>query len=213
MSYRSWKRAIDITGAFVGLTVAAVPMALIAALIRLRMGSPMLHEAPRPGLHGKPFVLYKFRTMAQAFDAAGKPLPDKDRVTPLGRFLRRNSLDELPQLFNVLVGDMSLVGPRPLKMEYLALYTPHEARRHEVRPGITGLAQVMGRNRLPWDQRFALDVEYVDELSLWLDVRILLRTVFKLVRRDSVGQDGDVDVPTFTGSANATPETTLTNFR
>jgi lipopolysaccharide/colanic/teichoic acid biosynthesis glycosyltransferase len=164
------------------------------------MGSPVLYRVARPGLHARSFVLLKFRTMNDAVDAAGKPLPDKDRVTPLGRALRRTSLDELPQLFNVLKGEMSLVGPRPLNAQYLGLYSAEQARRHHVKPGITGLAQISGRNRVTWEERFRLDVQYADHLSLRLDARILLETVFKVLRRDSVGPDGDLDVPLFTGS-------------
>ena len=196
-----WKKLLDLAGAVLGLAVAAVPMTVIACLIRLRMGSPVLHRVVRPGLHARPFVLYKFRTMTDAVDASGELLPDKERVTPLGRFLRRTSLDELPQLINVLKGDMSLVGPRPLCMRYLKLYTLDQARRHRVKPGITGLAQVNGRNALTWEQKFALDGQYVDEVSFLLDVRIVLQTVVMVLERQGVSSDGDLDVPDFTGSA------------
>lgn len=175
-------------------------MAILAGLIRFRMGSPVLYRVIRPGLNTEPFLVYKFRTMRDLVDGAWRPLSDKERVTPLGRFLRKTSLDELPQLLNVLFGEMSLVGPRPLKVEYLKLYTPQQARRHQVRPGITGLAQISGRNTLSWDERFALDIWYVDHASLALDLRILLQTVIHLLRRDSVSPDGDLDVPSFTGS-------------
>ena len=178
-------------------------MAILAGLIRLHLGSPVLFRALRPGLNGQPFLLYKFRTMRDLADTAGRSLSDKERITPLGRILRKTSLDELPQLFNVLKGDMSLVGPRPLKIEYLNLYTPQQARRHEVKPGITGLAQINGRNTLSWEQRFALDVCYVDHASLVLDLRILLQTVVTVLRRDSVSREGDLDVPSFTGSLSA----------
>lgn len=194
------KRLLDLTGAILGLVVAAVPMIVVAGLIRLRMGSPVLYKVVRPGLHGRPFILYKFRTMMDITDAAGRSLPDSERVIPFGRVLRRTSLDELPQLINVLRGDMRLVGPRPLCMKYLKLYTPEQARRHHVKPGITGLAQVCGRNALTWEQKFALDVQYVDEASFLLDVRILLQTVVKVLRRQSISPDGDLDVPDFTGS-------------
>ncbi len=197
------KRILDVAGAIFGLALCALPMAIVAGLIRLRMGSPVLYRVIRPGLNGRPFLLYKFRTMRKLVDAANKPLADKERITPLGCVLRRTSLDELPQLMNVLSGDMSLVGPRPLMMEYLQLYTPEQARRHEVRPGITGLAQIKGRNRLSWDERFALDVWYVDNASLVLDLRILLQTVVDVLRRASVSPDGDLDVPSFTGSPSA----------
>jgi sugar transferase EpsL len=183
-----------------GLAVFGVPMAILSGLIRLCMGSPVLHRVMRPGLNGEPFVLYKFRTMKDLADAAGRPLPDKDRITSLGRILRKTSVDELPQLFNVLLGDMSLVGPRPLRTEYLQLYTRHQARRHEVKPGITGLAQIRGRNKLSWEERFALDVWYVDHANLVLDLRILLQTVVKVIGRKSINPDGDLDVPSFSGS-------------
>ena len=197
------KRILDLAGTILGLTVFGLPMAIVAGLIRLRMGSPVLYRVIRPGLHAEPFLLHKFRTMRDLVDATGRSLSDKERITPLGRFLRRTSVDELPQLINVLKGDMSLVGPRPLNVEYLKLYTPQQSRRHEVKPGITGLAQITGRNRLTWDERFALDVWYVDHASLALDLRILLHTVVKVLRRDSVTPDGDLDVPAFTGSLSA----------
>jgi sugar transferase EpsL len=195
----TFKRVVDVAGATLGLVLAAAPMALIAALIRWRMGSPVLYRVARPGLHAQPFVVLKFRTMDDRRDADGKPLPDRERVTPLGRTLRRMSLDELPQLLNVLKGEMSLVGPRPLNTGYLEHYSPEQARRHDVKPGITGLAQVSGRNVLGWDERFRLDVEYVDHVSLRLDARILFETVLKVLRQDGIGPDGDLDVPMFTG--------------
>jgi lipopolysaccharide/colanic/teichoic acid biosynthesis glycosyltransferase len=197
------KRILDLAGAIFGLALLSLPMAIVAGLIRLRMGSPVLYRVIRPGLHAEPFLLHKFRTMRDLVDARGRSLSDKERITPLGRFLRRTSLDELPQLINVLKGDMSLVGPRPLNVEYVKLYTPQQSRRHEVKPGITGLAQIRGRNRLSWDERFALDVWYVDHASLALDLRILLQTVVRVLRRDSVTSDGDLDVPAFTGSQSA----------
>jgi sugar transferase EpsL len=202
MSYlsRVIKRILDLAGAILGLVVFGLPMVVVAALIRLRMGSPVLYQVIRPGLHAEPFLLHKFRTMRDLVDAAGRPLSDKERITPLGRILRKTSLDELPQLVNVLNGDMSLVGPRPLMIEYLKLYTPQQARRLEVKPGITGLAQIKGRNTLSWDERFALDVWYVDHASLVLDLRILLQTIVNVLRRDSISPDGDLDVPSFTGS-------------
>jgi len=194
------KRILDLAGAIFGFAAFGLPMAIVAGLIRLRMGSPVLYRVIRPGLHAEPFLLYKFRTMRHRVDPAGMSLSDKERITPLGRILRKTSLDELPQLFNVLNGDMSLVGPRPLKIEYLNLYTPQQARRHEVKPGITGLAQIKGRNTLRWDERFALDVWYVDHARLVLDLRILLQTVVNVLRRDSISPEGDLDVPSFTGS-------------
>lgn len=194
------KRILDLAGAIVGLAVFGLPMAIVAGLIRLRMGSPVLYRVIRPGLHAEPFLLHKFRTMRDLIDAAGRSLSDKERITPLGRMLRKTSLDELPQLVNVLNGDMSLVGPRPLNIEYLSLYTPQQARRHQVKPGITGLAQIKGRNTLSWEERFALDVWYVDHANLALDLRILLHTFVNVLRRDGVSPDGDLDVPSFTGS-------------
>jgi sugar transferase EpsL len=194
------KRILDVAGAIFGLAIFGVPMAIIAGLIRLRMGSPVLYRVIRPGLHAEPFLLHKFRTMRDLMDAAGRSLSDKERITPLGRILRKTSLDELPQLVNVLNGDMSLVGPRPLNIEYLSLYTPQQARRHQVKPGITGLAQIKGRNTLSWEERFALDVWYVDHANLLLDLRILLQTLVNVLRRDGVSPDGDLDVPSFTGS-------------
>lgn len=194
------KRILDLAGAIFSLAVFGLPMAIVAGLIRLRMGSPVLYRVIRPGLRAEPFLLYKFRTMRDLVDAAGGGRSDKERITPLGRVLRKTSLDELPQLINVLKGDMSLVGPRPLKIEYLSLYTPQQARRHEVKPGITGLAQIKGRNSLSWNERFALDVWYVDHANLALDLRILLQTVVNVLRRDGVSPEGDLDVPSFTGS-------------
>ncbi len=191
---------LDLSVAIVVLPLAAVPMAIIAGLIRIRMGSPVMFLATRPGRNGEPFTLYKFRTMREAMDDSGRPLPDRERVTPLGRLLRRTSLDELPQLINVLRGEMSLVGPRPLLVEYLSRYTTEQARRHDVMPGITGLAQVSGRNAAGWDRKFEHDVYYVDHVSFLLDVRILLRTVTKVLRREDVSPDGDVNVPPFTGA-------------
>ncbi len=195
-----WKRALDVSVAIVVLPLAVVPMAIIAGLIRIRMGSPVMFRATRPGRNGVLFTLYKFRTMTEAMNDSGRPLPDRDRVTPLGRFLRRTSLDELPQLINVLRGEMSLVGPRPLLVEYLSRYTAEQARRHDVMPGITGLAQVSGRNAAGWDRKFERDVYYVDHVSFLLDVRILIRTVSKVLRREDVSPDGDVNVPPFTGA-------------
>ena len=167
------KRAFDLTLALLALTILSPMIGLIALLVWLELGSPVLFRQQRPGLHGRAFTLYKFRTMTDARDAQANLLPDAERLTPLGRFLRSTSLDELPELFNVLKGDMSLVGPRPLLMRYLDRYTPEQMRRHQVKPGITGWAQVNGRNVLTWEQKFALDVWYVDHASLWLDLKIL----------------------------------------
>ena len=163
------------------------------------MGSPVLFKQQRPGLHGKPFMMSKFRTMTDARDGDGNLLPDADRLTRLGRFLRSTSLDELPELFNVLKGDMSLVGPRPLLMRYLDRYTPEQARRHEVRPGITGWAQINGRNALSWEDKFTLDVWYVDHCSLLLDMRIILQTIWKVLRREGISQEGEATMSEFMG--------------
>ncbi|HEY5417546.1 MAG TPA: sugar transferase [Gemmatimonadaceae bacterium] len=195
------KRAIDLIGASAGLVVLGIPMACIAVLVRLTLGSPVIYRQPRPGLHGRTFDIYKFRTMVDATDANGEPLPNRLRITPVGRFLRRTSLDELPELVNVLRGEMSLVGPRPLRTFYLDRYTPEQARRHDVMPGITGWAQINGRNTLTWDERLALDIWYVDHASVWLDLKILMQTFFALVRGADDTDDG-LDVPEFLGTAD-----------
>lgn len=197
------KRLIDLGGAVLGLALLGLPMAVVAGLIRLAMGSPVLYRVLRPGLQGEPFLLCKFRTMKNLLDSAGKPLPDRERITPLGRILRKTSFDELPQLVNVLKGDMSLVGPRPLPMKYWGLYTREQARRNNLKPGITGLAQINGRNALSWEEKFRLDVWYVDNASLLLDLQILLRTIVKVLVRDGISPDGDLDVPSFAGSLSA----------
>jgi lipopolysaccharide/colanic/teichoic acid biosynthesis glycosyltransferase len=196
------KRLFDIVGAALGLIILAPLLLAIALVVRIGLGTPVLFQQIRPGLHGHPFRLYKFRTMKDAFDSNGTPLPDADRMTRLGRFLRSASLDELPELWNVLRGEMSLVGPRPLLMEYLPLYTPVQARRHEVRPGVTGWAQVNGRNALQWDARLALDVWYVDNHSMRLDIRILALTISRVFARTGITQEGRATVERFRGSAN-----------
>ncbi|KAA0014692.1 sugar transferase [Billgrantia pellis] len=193
------KRLFDIGVALPALMLLAPIMATVALLVRWRLGAPVLFRQTRPGRHGRPFEMIKFRTMRDASDRDGHPLPDAARLTPLGKWLRATSLDELPELWNVLKGDMSLVGPRPLLMEYLPLYTPRQARRHEVRPGVTGWAQVNGRNALTWEQKFELDVWYVDNRSMWLDLRILLLTVRKVLVREGIAHDGDVAMPRFRG--------------
>lgn len=193
------KRLFDLVVAASLLVAIALPMLFLALLIGWRLGRPVLFRQIRPGRHGRPFTMVKFRTMTDERDSAGELLPDAQRMTPLGRFLRSSSLDELPELWNVLRGDMSLVGPRPLLMEYLPLYTPEQARRHEVRPGITGWAQVNGRNALSWEERFKLDVWYVDHHSLWLDLRILWLTVRKVIQREGISAAGDVTMPKFKG--------------
>lgn len=189
------KRAMDVAVAGVGL-VATAPIALLAAAaVRISLGSPVLFAQTRPGRHGRPFVVYKLRTMKSG------PGTDAERLTALGRFLRASSLDEIPQLVNVLKGDMSLVGPRPLLMSYLERYTKEQARRHEVLPGITGWAQVNGRNALTHEERFALDVWYVEHWSLWLDVRIVLVTILRVLSRSGVSASGHVTMPEFMGSS------------
>jgi lipopolysaccharide/colanic/teichoic acid biosynthesis glycosyltransferase len=201
-TYHLVKRVLDVIGAGVGLVVLAVPMLLIALWIRVAMGAPVLYSAVRPGLQERPFVVRKFRTMSDERDAQGAPLPDEQRRTKLGNALRATSLDELPQLVNVLAGHMSLVGPRPLLCEYLDRYSPEQARRHEVKPGLTGWQQVNGRNSIDWERKLALDVWYVDNASLWLDVKILLRTVVKVVRREGIDTVTDTTMPEFRGSVS-----------
>jgi lipopolysaccharide/colanic/teichoic acid biosynthesis glycosyltransferase len=193
------KRLIDILAASLGLLCLAPLLLVLGLLIRVRMGSPVIFSQVRPGQLGTSFRMVKFRTMLDAVDAQGNPLLDDQRLTPLGRFLRSTSLDELPELWNVLKGDMSLVGPRPLLMEYLPLYSPEQARRHEVRPGITGWAQVNGRNALSWDEKFRLDVWYVDNQSLWLDIKILLLTVRKVLIREGISAEGEATMSRFKG--------------
>ena len=194
------KRLFDITAAFAALLLLALPLALLTWQVRRKLGSPAFFRQVRPGMHGQPFEMVKFRTMTDARGADGALLPDADRLTPFGRFLRASSLDELPELWNVLKGDMSLVGPRPLLMEYLPLYSPQQARRHEVRPGITGWAQVNGRNAIGWEDKFTLDVWYVDHRSLWLDFKILWLTVKKVLVREGISADGEATMGRFTGS-------------
>ncbi len=204
MSYTLCKRAIDLGAAALGLVILSPVLLTLALLIRARLGAPILFRQTRPGLHARPFTIYKFRSMRDARDAHGNPLPDAERLPPLGRFLRSTSLDELPELWNVLRGDMSLVGPRPLLLEYLPLYSDEQARRHEVRPGITGWAQVNGRNAIGWEDRFALDVWYVDNKSLWLDLRILARTLKRVVTREGISHAGEATMTRFTGSPEST---------
>ncbi len=195
------KRLFDLAVS-IPLFIVLSPMTiLIAAISRLVGGAPVLFRQERPGMRSRPFVLYKFRTMISGVDKGGGLLPDAERLTAYGRFLRRSSLDELPQLINVLKGDMSLVGPRPLLMEYLQLYSQEQARRHEVRPGVTGWAQVNGRNAISWEKKFELDVWYVDNRSFWLDVKILWLTIIKVFCREGVSQDGHVTMEKFRGSS------------
>lgn len=194
------KRIFDIFIASVLLFLLLIPLLVLAAMIRMRLGSPILFAQVRPGLSGAPFTLLKFRTMTDAVDASGNLLRDEDRLTPFGQLLRRTSLDELPELWNVLKGDMSLVGPRPLLMEYLPLYSQEQNRRHEVRPGITGWAQVNGRNLLNWDERFKFDVWYVDQHSFLLDIKILLLTIQKVIKREGISANGEATMSKFKGS-------------
>lgn len=194
------KRLFDVVVALVSLVLLAPLLVAIAALVRVWLGSPVLFRQVRPGRHGVPFAILKFRTMTDGRAADGSLLPDAERLTPFGRFLRASSLDELPELINILRGEMSFVGPRPLLMDYLPLYSPEQARRHEVRPGITGWAQINGRNAISWEQKFAYDVEYVDRQSMLFDLRILMLTALKVVRREGISADGEATMPRFTGS-------------
>ena len=197
------KRAFDVAASATGLIAAAPALAATAAALRVSVGKPVLFRHRRPGLNGKPFTLYKFRTMTEARGADGALLPDSERLTAVGRTVRGLSLDELPQLWNVLKGDMSLVGPRPLLMQYLERYSPQQARRHEVRPGITGWAQVNGRNTVDWERKFELDVWYVDHFSLWLDAKILFRTALSVIRREGISNPGHATMSEFMGSKKA----------
>jgi sugar transferase EpsL len=200
------KNIIDRSLAVVGLLVLSPIIMALACLIRVRLGKPVLFRQIRIGLGEKPFTFLKFRTMTNARDSHGVLLPDKQRLTVLGRFLRASSLDELPQLWNILAGDMSLVGPRPLLPEYLPRYNAQQCRRHEVKPGITGWVQVNGRNALTWEEKFDLDVWYVDHCSLWLDIKILLLTLLKVLQRDGISQQGHATMPEFTGTGSITKQ-------
>lgn len=195
----AFERALDLAASLSALIVLAPVLALLALTVRHQMGSPVLFRQTRPGLDGRPFEMIKFRTMRDAYDRQGNPLGDAERLTDFGRWLRATSLDELPELWNVLRGEMSLVGPRPLLMEYLPLYSPEQMRRHEVRPGVTGWAQVNGRNAIDWEEKFALDVWYVDNRSFWLDLKILLLTVKRILQRDGITAEGSVTAEKFTG--------------
>ena len=194
------KRLIDLTASVAGLLILSPVIALVAVLVRYKMGSPVIFRQQRPGLHARPFYIYKFRTLTDARDEEGNLLPDEKRLIPFGGFLRRFSLDELPQLFNLLKGDISLVGPRPLLMDYVPRYNCEQARRHDVKPGITGWAQVNGRNALSWEERFRLDVWYVDNQSLYLDFKILIRTFLKVFSGEGVSQEGFFSCPMFMGT-------------
>jgi len=201
MSLPETKRVFDLCITIASLAALSLPLVLAGVAVWLTMGPPILFRQQRPGLHGTPFTLLKFRTMTDARDPDGNLLPDAERLAPLGRFLRSTSLDELPELINVLRGEMSLVGPRPLLMEYLDRYTPEQMRRHEVKPGITGWAQVNGRNALTWEDKFALDLWYVEHQSLALDLKILAMTVWKVLKREGISQPGEATASEFMGSA------------
>ena len=200
------KRPTDILLSAIGLVALAPVMAVVAAAVAVALGRPVFFRQERPGLHGRPFRLIKFRTMLDAVDSDGNPLDDARRLTRFGRFLRASSLDELPELWNVLRGDMSLVGPRPLLMRYLPLYSPEQARRHDVRPGLTGWSQVNGRNALGWPEKLALDVWYVDNRSFRLDLKILLMTVSKVLSRAGIAAEGSETMPEFLGNADSPGE-------
>lgn len=194
------KRVVDVVLSVVALIILSPALVVVALMVRSQLGSPILFRQMRPGLHGEPFELIKFRTMRTATAIDGSLLTDEERLTPFGRFLRSASIDELPELWNVIRGEMSLVGPRPLLLQYLPLYSRDQLRRHEVRPGITGLAQVGGRNALSWGEKFALDTEYVDRRSLAMDLRIMFLTVWTVLRRESVSADGHATMPPFEGN-------------
>lgn len=200
------KRLFDFLIAFLLLIILALPLVILMLIIRVKLGAPVLFRQTRPGLKSKPFEMIKFRTMTNDCDLNGLLLSDADRLTPFGRFLRATSLDELPELWNVLRGDMSLVGPRPLLMAYLPLYSPNQARRHEVRPGVTGWAQVNGRNAISWDDKFMLDEWYVDNHTFWLDIKILGLTVRKVLWREGISAEGEVTMSRFTGNRHSQKE-------
>ena len=195
------KRVLDIAIASTALVLLSPVYALVAYKVKKNLGSPVLFRQTRPGLHGKPFEMIKFRTMKDAVDTQGNPLPDSERLTPFGKMLRATSLDEMPELWNVIKGDMSIVGPRPLLMEYLPLYNAEQAKRHDVRPGITGHAQVNGRNAISWEKKFELDTWYVEHQSLWLDFKIMLKTIQKVIAKDDISAEGEATMSKFTGSS------------
>ncbi|WP_104503965.1 sugar transferase [Acinetobacter indicus] len=194
------KRIIDITIASTALILLSPVYLIVAHKVKKNLGSPVLFRQVRPGLHGKPFEMIKFRTMKDALDAEGNPLPDSERLIPFGKMLRATSLDEMPELWNVIKGDMSIVGPRPLLMEYLPLYNEQQAKRHNVRPGITGYAQVNGRNAISWENKFELDTWYVENQSLWLDFKIMLKTIKKVIAKDDISAEGEATMSKFTGT-------------
>jgi len=200
---RYFKRPIDFVLSLVAITILSPILLLIALLVRIKLGSPVIFKQQRPGMNEKIFTLYKFRTMTDERDEKGELLPDEMRLTNFGKFLRASSLDELPELFNILKGDMSIVGPRPLLIEYLPLYSAHQRRRHEVRPGLTGWAQVNGRNAIGWEEKFNYDVEYVDNLSFFLDVKIIFLTIMKVLKREGINQEGRATMEPFRGNQQA----------
>lgn len=194
------KRLLDIIIASIALILLSPLYAFVAYKVKKNLGSPVLFRQVRPGLHGKPFEMIKFRTMKDAVDQQGNPLPDSERLTAFGQMLRSTSLDEMPELWNVIKGDMSIVGPRPLLMEYLPLYNAEQAKRHNVRPGMTGHAQVNGRNAISWEEKFKLDTWYVENQSIWLDFKIMLKTVKKVIAKDDINEAGEVTMTKFTGT-------------
>ena len=194
------KRAFDVAASTSALIVLSPVLAITAYKVKKNLGSPVLFRQVRSGLHGKPFEMIKFRTMKDAVDEQGNPLPDSERLTPFGQMLRSTSLDEMPELWNVIKGDMSIVGPRPLLMEYLPLYNSDQAKRHNVRPGITGYAQVNGRNAISWEKKFELDTWYVEHQSLWLDFKIMLKTIKKVIAKDDISAEGEATMSKFTGT-------------
>lgn len=196
------KRFIDIVGSLIGLFLTSPIMVAVSLIIYFTMGKPIFFKQVRPGLNGKPFVIYKFRTMLDLRDKNGNLLPDEKRLTKIGKFLRSTTLDELPEFWNVLKGDMSLVGPRPLLMEYLDRYTPEQARRHEVKPGMTGWAQINGRNAISWEEKFRLDVWYVDNWNIILDLKIIFLTILKVLKREGISAEGHATMPEFKGVKN-----------
>ena len=200
------KRLLDISIAFISLIILSPLYFYVAYKIKKNLGSPVLFRQVRPGLHGKPFEMIKFRTMKDALDTEGNPLPDSERLTPFGKMLRSSSLDEMPELWNVIKGDMSIVGPRPLLMEYLPLYNQEQAKRHLVRPGMTGHAQVNGRNAISWEEKFKLDTWYVENQSVWLDFKIMFKTVHKVLAKDDISAEGEATMTRFTGSKHKDEE-------
>ena len=200
MVYSLFKRCFDFMIALAILTLLLPPLFFVYLLVASRLGYPALFRQKRPGYRGQPFLLLKFRTMTNARDARGSLLPDAQRLTPIGRWLRSTSIDELPALINILRGEMSFIGPRPLLMQYLPLYSPEQARRHDVKPGFSGWAQINGRNALSWEDKFCLDVWYVDHQNFWLDLRIFLLTILKVIRREGINADGETTMSPFMGS-------------